>query len=212
MNGQGIQLRASGLACIRDDRVLFSELDFTLGPGEVLLLEGRNGSGKTSLLRILCSIRLPDEGTVLWCDEDIQELGPDYHARLSYIGHRDGIKHELTAQENLRMARALGTPDGRWSIDRALEAFGLYGFEDVPTRNLSAGQQRRVALSRLLITRAPLWILDEPFTSLDRHGIQAFEGVMERHTREGGMIVLTTHHRVRLADAPVHAINLSHES
>lgn len=212
MNGEGIQLQASGLACIRDDRILFSGLDFRLNGGEVLLLEGRNGSGKTSLLRILCSIRLADEGTVRWCDEDIQALGPEYHAHLNYIGHRDGIKHELTAQENLRMARALGTPDGRRSIDQALEQFGLYGFEDIPTRNLSAGQQRRVALSRLLVTRAPLWILDEPFTSLDRHGIRAFEAMMERHTREGGMIVLTTHHRVRLSDAPVYTINLSHES
>lgn len=209
MYGERVQLKVTELACIRDDRILFSELGFTLNSGEVLLLEGRNGSGKTSLLRILCSIRLPDEGTVWWCNEDIQSLGPDYHAHLNYIGHRDGIKHELTAQENLRMARALGSPDARWTIDQALDRFGLYGFEDVPARNLSAGQQRRVALSRLLITHAPLWILDEPFTSLDRHGIQAFEAIMDQHTRGGGMIVLTTHHKVRLSDVPVHAINLS---
>lgn len=203
------RLEAQQLACIRDDRTLFSDLSFQVNPGEVLLLEGRNGCGKTSLLRILCSIRLPDEGRVCWGGRDILGLGPEFHARLTYVGHRDGIKHDLTPEENLRVARSLGTPDPNHSIDAALERFGLFGFEDVPTRNLSAGQQRRLALARLLITQAPLWILDEPFTSLDKQGIAAFEHIMHGHSAQGGMIVLTTHHPVRLPGATVQRIVLS---
>jgi len=202
-------LEAEALACIRDDRVLFEGLGFRLGNGELLMLEGRNGSGKTSLLRILCSIRLADAGEVRWCGTEIQRLGPDYHLQLSYVGHRDGIKQDLTPEENLRMARALGAPNPATGVLDALEHFGLRGFEDVPTRTLSAGQQRRVALARLVATEAPLWILDEPFTSLDRHGIGVFESVMAAHLDRGGMIVMTTHHRVALEGERVHRINLS---
>lgn len=203
------QLQVHELECVRDDRVLFSGLDITVRSGEMLMLEGRNGSGKTSLLRILCGIRLPEAGTVAWRGTDIQRLGADYHESLSYVGHRDGIKQDLTPQENLRMSRALGTPHAGLTVDECLERFGLYGFEDVPTRTLSAGQQRRVALSRLLVTEAPLWILDEPFTSLDRHGIEVFESLMVDHLDLGGMIVLTTHHRVGVESKQIQRLNLS---
>lgn len=205
----GTCLEARHLTCIRDDRTLFEDLEFKLESGETLLLEGRNGSGKTSLLRILCSIRLPDAGTVTWCGTDIQKLGADYHEHVAYVGHRDGIKQDLTPQENLRMAHALGRASASNHCADALERFDLYGFEDIPTYNLSAGQQRRLALARLLITESHLWILDEPFTSLDRHGIHLFEAVMEEHIASGGMLVLTTHHKVNLNAANVHHINLS---
>jgi heme exporter protein A len=201
-------LEAHALECIRDDRVLFSELAFRLERGQVLLLEGRNGSGKTSLLRILCGIRLPDAGMVSWNGTDIQRLGPDYHQHTAYVGHRDGNKLDLTARENLDMARAMGRT-GALSVDAALERVDLYGFEDVLTRNLSAGQQRRLALARLLVTDATLWILDEPFTSLDVHGIRVVEELLEAHTREGGMLAVTSHHAVNLNGTPVQRINLS---
>jgi heme exporter protein A len=203
-----VSLVARDLACIRDDRILFEHLEFTVRSGEMLLLEGRNGSGKTSLLRILCSIRLPDAGVVNWCGEDIHKLGADYHEHIAYVGHRDGVKQDLTPQENLRVARALGKASSRSSAE-VLDRFGLYGFEDIPTYNLSAGQQRRLALARLLATEAQLWILDEPFTSLDKHGISLFESVMDEHIHAGGMIVLTTHHRVSFEGSSVHYINLS---
>jgi heme exporter protein A len=201
-------LEAFELECVRDDRTLFSNLAFRLERGQALILEGRNGSGKTSLLRILCGIRLPDAGTVTWGKTDIGKLGPDYHVHTAYVGHRDGIKLDLTPLENLAMARALGKPADT-SPESALEQVDLYGYEDVLTRNLSAGQQRRLALARLLVTDTILWILDEPFTSLDRHGIELVEHLLDRHTGTGGMLAVTSHHAVNLANTPAQTINLS---
>jgi heme exporter protein A len=202
-------LEAKGLGCIRDDRTLFDGLSFRLGPGQVLLLEGRNGSGKTSLLRILCGMRQPDGGVLEWDGEDIFNLGPDYHAHIAYVGHRDGVKHDLTARENLTVARGLGAPNTAVSIEDALDQVELWGFDDVPARNLSAGQQRRLALARLLVTRADLWILDEPFTSLDSHGIGIVESLFANHVAGGGMLAVTSHHRVSLNDNDIIRINLS---
>ncbi len=197
------------LECIRDDRVLFSGLDFVLDSGQALLLEGRNGSGKTSLLRILCGIRFPESGSVHWCGEDIHQLGPLYHEHIAYVGHRDGLKLDLTPLENLAMARGLGSPNPDISPAEALASVELYGFEDIPSRNLSAGQQRRLALARLLVTRSQLWILDEPFTSLDVHGIELVEGLFHEHVSRGGMLAMTSHHTVNLDSACVQRINLS---
>ena len=201
-------LEAHALECIRDDRTLFSNLGFRLERGQALVLEGRNGSGKTSLLRILCGIRLPDAGTVSWGATDIGKLGPDYHVQTAYVGHRDGIKLDLTPLENLAMARALGRPNDT-TLEEALEKVDLYGYEDVLTRNLSAGQQRRLALARLLVTDTVLWILDEPFTSLDKHGIKTIEHLLDRHTGNGGMLAVTSHHAVNLDNTPTQTINLS---
>jgi heme exporter protein A len=209
MAESGHSLEGRELECIRDDRTLFSGLEFAIGAGDVLVLEGRNGSGKTSLLRILCGIRLPEAGDLLWDGEDVQRLGADYHQHIAYLGHKDGNKLDLTPLENLRVARALGRASEAMGLQQALERVDLYGFEDVPTRNLSAGQQRRLALARLLVTEAELWILDEPFTSLDRHGIGIVESLLEDHVSSGGMAAMTTHHRIRLDHARVHRINLS---
>jgi heme exporter protein A len=204
-----MSLEGRALECIRDDRVLFSGLDFVLGSGQTLLLEGRNGSGKTSLLRILCGIRLPESGAVTWGGEDIFSLGPVYHEHIAYVGHRDGLKLDLTPMENLAMARGLGSPNPDTSPGDALHRVDLLGFEDIPTRNLSAGQQRRLALARLLVTRSKVWILDEPFTSLDVHGIELAEELFHEHVSLGGMLAMTSHHAVNLGSAQVHRINLS---
>ncbi len=184
------------LTCVRDDRVLFKDLNFQLNAGELLQIEGHNGSGKTSLLRILCGLSLAEAGQVLWQNQDIEEDKSVYWRHLAYIGHAPGIKLELTPLENLQMAKTLAAYPANIALESALEQVGLYGFEDVPTRTLSAGQQRRVALARLLTNDIQLWILDEPFTALDKKAIQMVENLLDQHAQRGGMAVITSHHHV----------------
>ena len=200
------RLQGTDLSCIRDDRILFEGLSFELVSGEVLLLEGKNGSGKTSLLRILCGFREPDAGQVLWCGEAIDDS--QYYADMAYVGHLDGVKKELTVLENLKVSLALGQ-SGQYSIQQALIKVHLTDYDEVLVQALSAGQKRRLSLARLLITKNNVWILDEPFTSLDKQGIALIETLMSEHCASGGMIVLTSHHDIELHDVAVQRINLS---
>ena len=199
-------LQVEGLNCIRDDRELFCELAFQLGAGQVLLLEGKNGSGKTSLLRILCGFREPDAGHIRWCGNPISDS--QYYADMAYVGHLDGIKKELTVLENLNLALALGQ-HGQYAIPEALTRVQLAGYQQVLVQALSAGQKRRMSLARLLVTKNRLWILDEPFTSLDKQGIKLTETLMTEHCSRGGLIVLTSHHDLNLTDVDVQRIHLS---
>lgn len=188
-------LQVSELACRRDDRLLFSGLSFNVTPGQVLLLEGSNGSGKTSLLRILCGFREADGGAIIWRGQPIDDS--DYFSEMAYVGHAEGIKKELTVLENLRFSLALNKP-GRLDIEQALNKVQLAGFDDNVVQTLSAGQKRRLSLARLLITENVLWILDEPFTSLDRQGMELIETLIEEHVATGGMVVMTSHHDLNL--------------
>ncbi|MDO9141180.1 MAG: cytochrome c biogenesis heme-transporting ATPase CcmA [Methylobacter sp.] len=199
-------LAGTDLSCIRDDRVLFEQLAFELVAGQVLLLEGKNGSGKTSLLRILCGFREPDAGALHWCGDAVKDS--QFYAQMAYVGHLDGIKKELTVLENLKMSLALSSV-GHYSIDQALNKVHLTGYDDILVQALSAGQKRRLSLARLLITENVLWILDEPFTSLDKQGIALIETLMAEHCANGGMIVLTSHHDIDLPGVDVQRINLS---
>lgn len=202
-------LQGQELTCIRDDRTLFSHLSFQLKPSQTLLIEGRNGSGKTSLLRMLCGIRMPDEGHITWNDNDIFKLSTDYLGSLAYVGHKDGVKLDLTAGENLAFVKSLGNPEHQISNQSALDAVFLSGYDDVPARKMSAGQQRRLALARLIVTRSQLWILDEPFTSLDTQGIELIENLIRKHLSNGGMLVMSSHHAVTLEKQSIVRINLS---
>ncbi|MEE9343712.1 MAG: cytochrome c biogenesis heme-transporting ATPase CcmA [Gammaproteobacteria bacterium] len=204
-----ILLEGRKLTCIRDDRELFSHLSFALKPSQVLLIEGRNGSGKTSLLRMLSGIRMPDEGDITWNNNDIFKLSTDYRENIAYVGHKDGVKLDLTANENLSFAKNLGNPDPKINNEAALDAVFMTGFEDVLARKLSAGQQRRLALARLLVTKSKLWILDEPFTSLDVDGISVVEKLIKNHLSEEGMLVMSSHHSVSLEEESIVRINLS---
>jgi len=199
-------LKGIDLSCIRDDRVLFEGLAFELVSGQVLLLEGKNGSGKTSLLRILCGFREPDAGQVFWCGDAINDS--QYYADMAYVGHLDGVKKELTVLENLKVSLALGR-SGQYSIQQALTKVHLANYDDVLVQSLSAGQKRRLSLARLLITKNIVWILDEPFTSLDKQGIALIETLMFEHCANGGMIVFTSHHDIELHGVDVQRINLS---
>jgi len=199
-------IEIKGLSCIRDDRTLFENLNFKLANHQVLLLEGKNGSGKTSLLRIICGFREQDAGEIFWSGTSIKES--QYFAEMAYVGHLDGVKKELTVLENLKMSLALGQ-QGAYTIDQALNKVQLAGYDDSLVQSLSAGQKRRLSLARLLITKNILWVLDEPFTSIDKQGITLIESLMHEHVTSGGMIILTSHHDLALHEADVQKINLS---
>ncbi len=188
-------LEVTQLECVRGFRPLFAGLDFALHGGELLHVAGANGSGKTSLLRILCGLLEPTGGTVRWQGAEIGGLAEDYHRQLLYIGHSNGVKEDLTPAENLAIACALaGIPSGETAIAAALHAFGLAGYERSPVKTLSQGQRRRVALARLAFGQTlPLWVLDEPFNALDARSVADVEGLIAAHLARGAMVALTTH-------------------
>ena len=186
-------LEGIGLCCERDHRVLFESLDVDVGAGEVLQIEGPNGSGKTTLLRVLTGLTEANEGEVCWRGEPIQRVRDSYYQEMQYLGHAAGIKQSLTAQENLRWHAALSGFNCDDDIDEALAKVGLCGYEDVSCYTLSAGQQRRVNLARLYLLPAKLWILDEPFTAIDKTGIEAIEELLIQQAQQGGAVILTSH-------------------
>ncbi|MCK7579054.1 MAG: cytochrome c biogenesis heme-transporting ATPase CcmA [Chromatiales bacterium] len=202
-------LEIADLECRRGDRRLFSGLNLTLEPGTLLHVRGRNGSGKTTLLRTLCGLFTPDAGEVRWRGESIRALAEDYRRELLYFGHLNGIKSDLTGIENLSIAARLdGDPVGIDDVWQALERIGLRGFEDLPTRMLSQGQKKRVALARLILSRAKLWVLDEPFTALDVEAVALLQGLIAEHVAGGGLAVLTTHQEVPLTSGQVARLDL----
>jgi heme exporter protein A len=188
-------LTADGLAAFRGERLVFRDLDFTLQAGEALVLAGPNGSGKSTLLRLLAGLVRPAAGRLLWQNDDALADLAAQAERVAYVGHQDAVKPGLTASENLRFAAALtGRP-----IPDALSALGLDQLADLPVRMLSAGQKRRLALSRLALTDAPLWLLDEPTTGLDTASIARFGALLAAHRDRGGMVVAATHIPLPLA-------------
>ena len=189
-------LTGHGLTCIRAGRQLFADLDLTVECGQLLQIEGANGAGKTSLLRILCGLSEPRTGQVYWHGADIRECRPDFYGALLYLGHQPALKTDLTPLENLHFYATLGGHAG--DPESALEEVGLTDFEDQPVGRLSAGQRRRVALARLWLSTAPLWILDEPFTAIDRQGVDHLEHHLQRHVDSGGAVILTSHQPVSL--------------
>lgn len=195
---------AVGLKCIRNEQILFKDLGFRLCSGEVLQVEGPNGSGKTSLLRILCGLVLPDAGEVAWNGRAIMDIQFEFAKEVNYIGHSNGIKSELTPLENLAVAKSLTLARKEISLAGVLTQMCLSGLADIPVRKLSSGQCRRVALSRLLISQARLWILDEPFTTLDDNGRQLVQELIVAHTEAGGIAIIVTHEPIKL---PKHKLN-----
>lgn len=192
-------LRGHALAAVRGDRRLFAGLEFALDAGELLYVNGPNGSGKTTLLRMICGLVAPAEGAILWHGEDIRAVGDAYCADMAYLGHLPGVKDELSGLENLRInCRLAGRDPSGAELAQALREMGLDGLEDLPAKVLSQGQRRRVGLARLLLSRARLWVLDEPYVALDRAAVELLQAQIRGHLARGGLAVLTTHQQVEM--------------
>lgn len=197
-------LTVEGLACIRGERQLFTDLQFRLAAGEALLLHGPNGSGKSSLLRLLAGFLSPAAGKLLWDGAAVSDDTDAYRARLLYLGHLDAVKPQLTATENLAFfARLMGATAAvaEDQAKQALDAAGLARQRSLPARYLSAGQKHRLALARLLLSPAKLWLLDEPTNALDSAAVQWLGAVLQAHRDRGGLVVLASHVAVPLPGA-----------
>ena len=203
-------LQAHHIACVRGGRTLFSNLDLAVAPGEALWVAGANGSGKSSLLRILCGLAPPAAGTVHWRGRDIAATRDDYHRDLFYCGHAPGLKDDLPAWRNIDVARRIaGQASGIDDARRALALFGLEHALHLPCAILSQGQRKRVLLSRLALAPRPaLLILDEPFSALDAGSIATLRALLERHLGDGGSIVYTTHQDLELGAGRLHRLDL----
>ena len=184
-------LQAHALAYARNEEPIFGPLDFALRPGEIVLIEGDNGSGKTTLLKLLSGLLEPTSGEVLL--HGVRLTLAKLSHQVAMLGHLLGLKMELSTLENLRFTLGLGGIRSGITPQMALASVGLEGYEDQPLRSLSAGQKKRVALARLLLVPAALWLLDEPYANLDREGIDLVNRLLDHHARRGGAALITSH-------------------
>jgi heme exporter protein A len=202
-------LKVNGLCCVREERVLFDDLSFTLSPGEILQVAGPNGAGKTSLLRLISGLSRPESGEILWQGETISQVADQYHQQCLYLGHHAGVKAELSAVENLRFYLGLaGECMEQEQLYALLTRVGLAGLEEEAVAHLSAGQQRRVGLARLWLVARKLWILDEPFTAIDKQGVAYLEQVILSHAQAGGMVLLTTHQELNIPSSDYRVLEI----
>lgn len=202
-------LTANKLTCIREERILFDELTFDIFPGHLIQIEGPNGAGKTSLLRILAGLSRPYDGQVEFNGRPITQCREEYYENLMFIGHLAGVKGELTAEENLSFNLQMHG-DHCHDMTAALANVKLTGFEDALASHLSAGQNRRIALARLWQSDAKIWILDEPFTAIDKAGISELETLFVRHIDNGGAVILTSHQDIQIGAERLHRITLDY--
>ncbi len=202
-------LSAHNLTCIREERVLFEDLNLSIFPGDILQIEGPNGAGKTSLMRILAGLSQPYDGDIQFQGKSITDQRELFHQNLLYLGHLPGVKDELTAQENLAFNLALHGLDTS-TAESTLTEVNLLGFEDALASHLSAGQHRRIALSRLWQSQAKIWILDEPFTAIDKLGVEKLEQLFLQHADNGGCVILTTHQDLSLPAERVKKVSLAY--
>jgi len=197
-------LEACGLTCVRGEKQLFSNLNLKVTPGSCLHVRGENGVGKTSLLRLLTGLAKPESGEIFWGNESIFKDSISYHRHLLFLGHKDGLKEDLTALENLQMYASLDAVSlTQENALAALWRFGLRGREHLTVNCLSAGQRRRVLMARMLTRQAKLWILDEPFNALDIKAVHELKNLIAEQLLEGGVVVMTSHQEVNLSNMQV---------
>jgi heme exporter protein A len=203
-------LEAINLGCVRGDRRLFRDVNFSLEEGAFIQLTGPNGSGKTSLLRILCGLLSPAEGEIRWGGANIHSLGEEYFTALTYLGHRNALKDELSALENLMISSGISGVEINETRARSVFAeLGLGGRERLPARLLSEGQKRRVALARLVVCNKKLWLLDEVLSSLDKKAISLVGSLIEQHLENGGMAIVATHQELDLPNTSIQRLELA---
>lgn len=195
------------LTCLRDERLLFSHLNITISAGDIVQVEGANGAGKTSLLLLLAGLSQPEIGNVLWQQRDIRDQRPQWQTELLFIGHQPGVKGVLTPLENLAFWHPACDEKARLHV---LERVGLSGYGDQRVSRLSVGQQRRVALARLWLSRSTVWILDEPFTAIDKAGVSQLMQLFVQHSDQGGIVIMTTHQDLPVGYSALRRVKLSH--
>ena len=199
-------LEVDNISCIKGDHELFSRFSFSFLSGHSYHVVGENGAGKTSFLKILCGIARPDSGSITWSESDIHQDIENYLPNLLYIGHKNAVKSELSVIENISFSSNLHISKTGVTLLDVIDQCELTGYEDVPCKYLSLGQTRRVAISRLLIESASIWLLDEPINGLDLKGVELFIKLVNRHTHDGGIVIFTSHqlldlnnqHQIRL--------------
>lgn len=196
------------LQSIRRNIILFENINFELNDGDLLQIDGVNGSGKSTILRICAGLSLANEGTVLWNNKTINNYRYEYQQHMTYIGHKNAIKNSLTAKENIEIINALSKNNKSLNTDNILKKIGLLGMENVLLHKMSAGQKRRIGLTRLLINSSKLWLLDEPFTSLDFSGKALVENLIVNHCKNNGIVIFATHQKMDIKDQTIKCLHL----
>jgi heme exporter protein A len=203
------EIKGEALTCERGSRLLFENLEFSLKSGQAMIIQGSNGAGKTSLLRIITGLSQPANGSVTWNQQNIESIAEEYQQNLLYIGHLAAVKQELTVRENLQLLMRFWPSESNCSVLELAEYVGLRQRLSVTCSRLSAGQQRRVSLARLFISRQKLWVLDEPLTAIDVDFIDVIEHCLQNHLKHGGLAILTTHRGINLGGQTSTNLDLS---